>query len=552
MSKLNRPTPSGPLRVLAGPPAATTYEGAPAFTHDPKAALFLLGTTAFYGEGTHYESGDMRADRFRALVREQAVEDPAWLTAFVGWLRGTANIRSGALVAAAEMARARQLRHLRGYSRQAVHAALQRADEPGAILNYYLTRYASPRPQRRENGLTLPIALRRGVVDAVIGLYTETATLKWDRAEDAVRFGDVVDLVEPTHATHGNTYLRGTPKGDLFKYLIDRRHGRDTLIPATLPILSARAQLGAVPREARRALLRNLGMTNATRLMQQTGMTHEALAGWLKEPLTAADWEMMLPTMGYMATLKNLASLDRAGVSDETAAKVAARLSDPAQVRRSRQLPYRFLSAYLAVPSDRWRVPLGEAFQTAVGNVPYLSGRSLVLVDVSASMLTKMSADSAVSRMMIAALFGVTLASRGAKVDLWGFANTTFQHQVPPGTSVLRSAEQFIRRNDNGAYGHGTQIAAAIHATYRQHDRVIVITDEQTNADDHYQYGNVTDAVPRSVPLWCFNVTGEQGAVVDAGTTNRYTMGGLTDHTFTLIPTLEGGQQGRWPFETAA
>src|SRR3712207_7767035 len=51
----------------------------------------------------------------------------------------------------------------------------------------------------------------------------------------------------------------------------------------------------------------------------------------------------LAPTMGYMALLRNLRNFDEAGMPDEVAAVVAARLGDPDEVARSRQLPYRFL-----------------------------------------------------------------------------------------------------------------------------------------------------------------------------------------------------------------
>ena len=91
--------------------------------------------------------------------------------------------------------------------------------------------------------------------------------------------------------------------------------------------------------------------------------------------------------MGYMALLRNLRNFDQAGVSDQVAAQVAARLADPAQVARSRQFPFRFLSAYRAAPSLRWVVRRwSRRSAAAVGSVPALPGRTLVLVDTSGSM----------------------------------------------------------------------------------------------------------------------------------------------------------------------
>ena len=74
--------------------------------------------------------------------------------------------------------------------------------------------------------------------------------------------------------------------------------------------------------------------------------------------------------MGYMALLRNLRNFDQAGVSDAVAAQVAARLADPAQVARSRQLPMRFLSAYRARPSLRWAYPLEQALGLASATFP--------------------------------------------------------------------------------------------------------------------------------------------------------------------------------------
>ena len=41
--------------------------------------------------------------------------------------------------------------------------------------------------------------------------------------------------------------------------------------------------------------------------------------------------------------------------------KVARGCTDPEQVAKSRQFPFRFLSAYRAVPSLRWAYPLEKA-----------------------------------------------------------------------------------------------------------------------------------------------------------------------------------------------
>jgi len=300
-------------------------------------------------------------------------------------------------------------------------------------------------------------------------------------------------------------------------------------------------ELQAVPVGERRALL----VAQPDRIAA-AGMSWEAASAWLSGPLDAAAWTALVPSMGYMARLRNLRNFDDAGMDDETAAGVAASLADPAEVARSRQLPYRFLSAYLAVSSVRWQPALEHALEAATGNVPALPGRTLVLVDTSASMNGyAYSAQSTVTPARAAALFGVALAVKGAgigaEVDLVGFADGTFPHRIRRGASVLREVERFVART--GEVGHGTRIAEAVHASYRGHDRVVILTDMQTFAG-----GRVTDAVPRHVPMYGFNVVAYGTTALNAGGANRHEFGGLTDVTFTLLAMVERGERADWPF----
>jgi hypothetical protein len=154
-------------------------------------------------------------------------------------------------------------------------------------------------------------------------------------------------------------------------------------------------------------------------------MTWESLAGWLQGPPTARFWEAIIPSMGFFALVRNLRNFDQAGVGDEVAEQVAARLSDPEQVRRSRVLPMRFLAAHRAAPSLRWAWPLQRALDASLANVPRLPGRTLVPVDRSGSMFWSVSKRSALTHADAAAVFGaafsmIPLLERGRSAD-WPF-----------------------------------------------------------------------------------------------------------------------------------
>ncbi|MDI5941472.1 TROVE domain-containing protein, partial [Micromonospora sp. DH15] len=212
---------------------AMTAEGAPGFLRGQRAELFLLAVSNMVGTDTFYEAAADRDARFRELVAAVAVADPDWFARFVPWLRTGALLRSASVVAALEGSRAQVAAGVPG-SRAVVGAALQRADEPGEALAYWLGRH----------GRALPKPVKRGVADAVVRLYHERSLLRYDSDGDAVRFGDVIELTHPV--------ARDARQGDLFRHALDRRHKRDNPLPESLTVLAARAELMALPVQRRR------------------------------------------------------------------------------------------------------------------------------------------------------------------------------------------------------------------------------------------------------------------------------------------------------------
>ncbi|HEY3873707.1 MAG TPA: TROVE domain-containing protein [Actinocrinis sp.] len=525
MSKFNSAAGAiaGATSPVTGTVRAVTAEGGQGVVRDAKSELFLLAVANMVGEDTFYEAADQRDLRFRGLVRSLALEDFDWLGRMARWLRKDANMRSAPVVAAAEAVHARLQAGLVGGNRQLIDTVCLRADEPGELLAYWIARY----------GRAVPKPVKRGLADAVARLYTERSLLKYDSSAAAFRFGDVIDLVHPVPDP-------AKPwQGALFEYALDRRHNREKEIPDALGMLRARAQLTALPVDERRSVLAADG--GAERLAR-AGMTWEALAGWLQGPLDAAAWSAVTPSMGYMALIRNLRNFDQAGVGDDAAAGVAAKLADPAEVAASRQLPMRFLSAYRAAPSLRWSWPLEQALGHSLANIPRLAGRTLVLVDTSGSMNAGFSRDGTLMRWDAAALFGIALAARCEHADVVAFSNKAKAFPPVAGESVLAALGRF---RDRGYFmGSGTATALALKDSYAGHDRVVVLTDEQAA----YNPELVTDAIPQQAPMYTWNLAGYRIGHAPSGSANRHTFGGLTDRGFEMIPLLERARSQSWPF----
>ncbi|MFJ1751450.1 TROVE domain-containing protein [Kitasatospora sp. NPDC088134] len=523
MARFNHRRPSsGPTS-----PVATTgrtvanHHGAPGFLRDRKSELFLLAVANLVGQDTFYERGGARDDRYTALVRELAVADPEWTLGLLRWLRDGAAMRTASLVGAAEFTRARLDAGLPGHSRQAVDAVLQRPDEPGELLAYWTSRY----------GRALPKPVKRGVADAAARLYGSRALLKYDTAGKGFRFGDVLEL------THPSPHRDKPWQGELFRYALDRRHRPDEAVPPSGDaVLTAHRELLALPVEQRRAAVTGPG--GAERLAA-AGLTWEALAGWLQGPLDAEVWTAVIPAMGPMALVRNLRNFDRAGVSDQVAERVARRISDPEEVRRSRQFPFRYLAAYRHAPSLRWGHALETALRHSLANVPVLPGRTLVLVDRSGSMFDRPSEQTQLNRADTAAVFGTALALRAADADLVEFGTGSRPVRLQRAESVLKVVDRF------GDLG-GTNTAAAVRGHYRGHDRVVIVTDEQAYGDFRH---DPLEAVPAHVPVYTWNLAGYRTGHAPSGGARRHTFGGLTDAAFRLIPLLEAGRNAAWPWE---
>ena len=130
---------------------------------------------------------------------------------------------------------------------------------------------------------------------------------------------------------------------------------------------------------------------------------------------TKEVWDELIASgkVGYMAVLRNLRNIIRSGAD---IAPVLTILSDPERVKKSRQLPFRFYSAYLTLSNENIlsgdiHRALEKALEASVENMEQIPGRTLIAIDVSGSMGCRVSARSEVRCCDIASLLGA-MASR--------------------------------------------------------------------------------------------------------------------------------------------
>lgn len=510
MAKFASQTAQKTAPVKSSGRVGPTHEGGLGFERDSKSELFLLAASNMVGEDTFYESADKRDARYVSLIHKAVAEDAAWVARFVPYLRNEMRMRSASLVMAAEYVRAGGPN-----GRSVVASALQRPDEPAEMLGYWHSTY----------GRNEPKAVKRGIADALGRLYNERNALKYDGSGRPWRFGQVIERV---HAKADAEWQRA-----LFTYLLDTAHGRkDARLDESLEVINNNRELWRLDKEARQALLKKTFEVQG--LFKQAGMTWEDASSWVEGPLTSEFWEAIIPSMGAMALVRNLRNFDEAGISDTAVSYVESVLMDADAIERSRQLPFRFYTAWKNA-STTWGKSLERALQHSTKNVPELSGRTLILFDTSGSMTGfGISSRSSVTPMQQAAVFAFSLAQRQKDVDVVSFASYTKKHPFKKGNSVLRAIEKV----QSGEVGHGTETGRAVRDCFDGHDRVVIISDEQT-----------MDSVPDlKVPTYTFNLGGYRMGHTSSGKDGRYTFGGLSDSAFLMLPLLEAGRSTDWPF----
>jgi len=181
-----------------------------------------------------------------------------------------------------------------------------------------------------------------------------------------------------------------------------------------------------------------------------------------------ANWERLLAErkLGALALLRNLRNMKDANVSED------AVLSALAAMKTERVLPFRFLAAARYAP--QWEEPLEQVMYRSVGGREKLAGRTVLLVDVSGSMIAPLSRRAEMLRTDAAYGLAVLLREIAEKVSIYTFSDNL--KQVPNRRGfALRDA-----LDASQAHG-GTNLGLALDRIDERYDRIVVISDEQSH-----------------------------------------------------------------------
>ena len=272
----------------------TNHEGSVAWRMTPEWELYTTVVTTMGVEDKFYESSDDRVRRIADLVRKTS---PEFVASLAVYTREQMHLRSVPLLLLVELARCH---HGDSLVSRAVARTVQRADEISELLMCYQWRTGRKDLER------LSSQLRKGLAEA-FNKFDEYQFAKYNRKDRKVTLRDALVLVHPKP--------KDEAQSEIFRRILN-----DTLAtPYTWETELSQAGKGHFESKEKR------------------------------DEVKKGTWQELVASgrLGYMATLRNLRNMAMLCVDEETTGRVCRILSDENQVRKSKQLPFRFLSAYM-------------------------------------------------------------------------------------------------------------------------------------------------------------------------------------------------------------
>jgi 60 kDa SS-A/Ro ribonucleoprotein len=486
-----------------GPVQSTiNHAGGESFTLTPQMELYTAVATAGLSD-QYYEKANDKLERLRSLL---AATDPVFAAKLAVYAREKMYLRSIPLVMAVELAKQQSGNGVVGKLTEKV---VQRADEITELLAYYAT--ANQRQGTKQLN-KLSKQLQKGLA-AAFNKFDEYQFAKYN-GDGAVQLRDALFIVHPK------------AKNEAQQAVFDKIATDTLATPYTWEVeLSALGQ-----------------------------QSFESAAA--KQAAVKAKWEELIFSnkLGYMATLRNLRNMLNAGIGQAALDKVCAYIGDAQAVAKSKQLPFRFLSAYRELKA----APTGQTGQlldaleaaveaTAANIAGFGSGtRVVIAADVSGSMQQAVSPKSKVLYYDIGLLLAMLLQSRCQNV-ITGIFGDRWKAVGLPKKNILANVEAFYKRE--GEVGYSTNGYLVIKDLLQQKrivDKVMIFTDCQLWNSNNSQetiagMWKLYKQIAPDAKLYLFDLAGHGTAPLNILREDVFLIAGWSDKIFQVLEAIEAG-----------
>jgi hypothetical protein len=261
-----------------------------------------------------------------------------------------------------------------------------------------------------------------------------------------------------------------------------------------------------------------------------------------------------------MACIRNLKNILESEVSSGHIDKVCSQISDRDNVLRSKQFPFRFLSAYRMLVSSKPSFDTGrvlEALELAMihsaENIPMFDGENVKIAsDVSGSMCSPISDKSTVQMYDVGIVLSMLLQHKCKRV-VTGIFGTSYLEQTLPKNNILANSMKMGSLSSKVGWAtNGHLIIEDAIKKKQDLDRIMIFTDMQIWDNNRISYNH--NSVPSIQNLWVtykkmnpkckliiFDLAGYGTSPLSLRDNDVFLIAGFSDKVFTMLDSIEKG-----------
>lgn len=445
----NKAVKSNLQTIVQAKPDTVNLAGGEAFKLSPEYKL-AFGLCSSFLKPEFYRSRDTIINDLIASIKAVS---PTFAAKAAIYARTEFGMRSTSHLTAAVL-----VNQVKGekWVKEFLNKVIIRVDDATEILAAYLSLFGKPIPNSLKKGLALALSK-----------FTDYQLAKYKSENREVKLVDVFNLVHPKpNEKNANAYAK----------LINGELASEGTWEADL--------------------------SKACQGLKTEAEKHKA---------KLAVWEKLLKTkkLGYFALLRNLRNIYELD-SKELIDEAASQLVNKDVIKNSLVLPFRFMTALSELEklentaNTRTLIKaVSQALELSLANVPTFSGSTLVAIDMSGSMGSRVNAKSNSTAAHMAALFGAVLA-RANNADILLFDTTVNHAKVRLHESVSSVTQQIY----NLFQGGGTNFHLIFTEAKQKYDRIVILSDMQawdTNGEASFAWheGTKTNLPATSLAAYC-------------------------------------------------
>ena len=478
------------------PDLTETHEGGIAFKTDEKTELTLRFLTYLVGEPKFYTPNASDEAKEIRLLIKSVSETDPEYL-----MKLACYARSEMYLRSAPiflLVESAQYDSVKPYIRKYTPKIVQRADELTETVAYFISKHGEVGARGKAS---IPNALKAGLADSFYN-FDAYQFAKYDK-DGTVKLRDVLRLVHPKP--------RNEEESTLFKQIKNRE----------LPI-------------------------------PETWETTISGNGSTKE-----NWDLIAPKMAYMAKLRNLRNFLKVGANLEP---IIEHITNENAVLKSKQLPFRFFSAYREIekttegsPFDRQKLlsAIETALEKSVKNIPKISGNTFITCDESGSMRSPLNARSSIQYIDIANIMG-SLARYVSDNGLASVFGTDFMAVPMTNEPVLGAMHKIQKAGEQVGMSTNAFLPLKwLNANNIKCDRIMIFSDMQCYDSNSGFYGYTRSGslaeefkkykrnINSNVKLYSFDLTGYGTVQFPQDEKNVVLISGWSDRILNFIELYE-------------